>query len=272
MTLKPAIAIFALSAACLAAPAFIAPVLADHHGEQAGRTEAFAQLPYWPGYWVSELQAGTTITGLAPAFTNPEQYEGLSRANVMSLRAETADWNEEGRILWDAVRAAAGGRKASGWGFPMMMNSATPIQFLITPEEVIIINAYSETRHIYTDGRDMPDEMDMWPTTWGTSVGQWEGDTLVIETAMVNTPSDYFHGAPPFSEDARYVERIRMDGDRMIAEFTVTDPATLSQPFTSDISWVREEGFDRMIVIDWDNDRTGNEDGLNTIEATTIED
>lgn len=270
MRVKPALAGGLLVAAALAAPAFIAPALADHHEEAVTRAEAFAALPYWPGYWVSEFQAGTTITGLAPVFTNPEDFEGVDFADVMSLRADQADWNEEGRRRLAEVRAAAGGRKAPGWGFPMMMNSATPIQFLITPEEVIIVNAYSETRHIYTDGRDMPDELDMWPTTWGTSVGHWDGNTLVIETQMVSTPSDYFHGAPPFSEEARYDERITLEEDRLLAEFTVTDPTTLSEPFTRNISWVREQGFDRMIVIDWDNDRTGVEDGINTIEASTV--
>lgn len=272
MKLKLALCAATLAIAGLAAPAFIAPALADHHEEAASRAETFAQLPYWPGYWVSEYQAGTTITGLAPVFTNPEQFEGVEFSDVMSLRADQANWNEEGDRRRVAVRAAAGGRKATGWGFPMMMNSATPIQFLITPEEVIIVNAYSETRHIYTDGRPMPDELDMWPTTWGTSVGHWDGDTLVIDTQMVSTPSDYFHGAPPFSEEARYSERIYLDGDRMVAEFIVDDPSTLTEPFTSNISWTREEGFDRMIVVDWDNDRTGNADGLNTIEATTVED
>lgn len=261
----------AIDAAVDSAAAATAEAATDQ-SEQAQRVHQFAELPYWPGYWVSEYQAGTTITGLAPVFTNPGDGEPVPFSQVMSLRGADAKWNEEGQRRWEHVRSIAGGRKATGWGYPMMMNSGTPIQFLITPEEVIIVNAYSETRHIYTDGRPMPDEMDMWPTTWGTSVGHWEGDTLVIETVMVDTPSDYFHGAPPFSEDARYVERIRMEGDRLVAEFTVDDPTTLIEPFTSNISWVREEGFDRMIVINWENDRTGVEDGLNTIETTTIGD
>ena len=38
------------------------------------------------------------------------------------------------------------------------------------------------------------------------------------------------------------------------------------------MTWVRDEGFDRMIQIDWDNDRTGvGEDGVNTIEQEVVE-
>jgi gluconolactonase len=249
----------AISLAALASPALAR--------QQAGdRAEAFAELPYWGGYWVSEDQAGTTITGLAPAVTEASGGSTANFANMMALRGDRAVWNEEGERRRAAVRAASGGRKALGWGYPMMMNCATPFQVLITPEEVLITNAYNETRHIYTDGRPMPDELDMWPTTWGTSVGHWEGDTLVIETAMVKDPSEFFHGAPPFSEEARYVERIRIEDNRLVMDMTVTDPVTLSEPFHAQVSYVREEGFDRMIQVDWDNDRTGNEAGLNTIE------
>ncbi|MFC3097304.1 hypothetical protein [Alteraurantiacibacter palmitatis] len=256
-----------LATAALAVGAF--PAAAQPEAA-ARRVEAFAQLPYWPGYWVAEDQAGTTITGLAPVAT---ASTGSSfSVPIMPLRATDAPWNAEGRRRWDEVRQSAGGRKATGWGYPMMMGSATPLRFLITPEETIIINFYNEARYIYTDGRSMPAEDDMWPTTYGTSIGHWEGDTLVIETVMVTTPSDFFHGSPPFSEEARYVERIRLDGpDRLTLEMTVTDPVTLTQPWSVQAAWVRDPGFDRQITLDWTNDRTGNEDGLNTIELAPVE-
>ncbi len=261
---------WALAAATFSLAALGTPALAEHHDEIDTRNEAFVALPYWPGYWVSEFQAGTTISGLAPVFSGANPAV-TNFANVMALRGETAPWNEEGQRRVAHVREISGGRKATGWGYPMMMNSGTPLRFLITPEETIIINAYAEARYIYTDGRAMPDEFDMWPTTYGTSVGHWEGDTLVMETVMVNNPADFFHGAPPFSEEARYVERIRLDGERLVSEVTVTDPVTLTGPWTVSVSWVRDPGFDRMIVLDWDNDRTGNEDGLNTIELAPVE-
>jgi len=253
--------------AAIAALVLIAgPALA----QPADRVAVFAQLPHWPGYWVSEDQAGTTITGLAPVVTDASGATSASFAGIMALRGDSAVWNEEGQRRRAAMRAAAGGRKALGWGYPMMMNCATPLAFVITPEMTVIINAYNETRYIYTDGRPMPSEDDMWPTTWGTSVGHWEGDTLVIETRMVKNPSDFFHGAPPFSEEAVYVERIRNDGERLVMDMTVTDPVTLSEPFRAAISWVRDQGFDRMVQVDWDNDRTGNDGELNTIEADVV--
>ncbi len=247
-----------------------APVMAQTDDTQAERVEQFAKLPFWQGYWVAEGQAGTTIGGIAPAVLAARE-SGEIPDNFMNLRGGTASWNEEGERRLAEAQAISAGRKATGWGFPMMMNAATPLQFLITPEHVLIVNAYSEVRHVYTD-RAMPDEFDLWPTVMGTSVGRWEGDTLVIETVMVRSPIEYFHGAPPFSDEARYEERIRLEGDRLVSDVTVTDPVTLEEPFVTQVSWIRDEGFDRMIMVDWDNDRTGvDENGVNTIEAEVVE-
>jgi hypothetical protein len=37
------------------------------------------------------------------------------------------------------------------------------------------------------------------------------------------------------------------------------------------IRLAREDAFDRMVQMDFSNDRTGNEDGVNTIEPPTDE-
>lgn len=254
-------------AAFLAAAALFAagPAQAqEQNTSQAERVEQFAALPYWPGFWVSEQYAETTIGGFAAP--RPAGSPPLQRLNGFD-----APWNEEGKRRQAEAARTRGGRKAMGWGYPVMMDAATPVQYLITPEETLIVNAYGETRHIYTDGRPLPAAEDMWPTVWGTSIGHWEGDTLVVETVQVQMPFLYFHGAPSLSEEARYIERIRMDGDRMVLDFTVEDPVTLTEPWKVRIYQVREEAFDRMIQMDFSNDRTGVEDGINTIEPPADE-
>jgi hypothetical protein len=52
---------FALALTCVAAPALAQQTVIPD------RTAAFAALPHWSGYWVSEYQAGTTIGGRASA-------------------------------------------------------------------------------------------------------------------------------------------------------------------------------------------------------------
>ena len=259
-------------AGCLLAAVLFAAAApaAAQEPSSAPRVETFAKLPYWPGYWVSEFQAGTTISGTSPQ-RGAARAQGADAPDTLALWGARAPWNDEGRRRVEEMTRSMTGRKGLGWGFPLMMNAATPIQFLIAPEEVLITNAYNETRHIYTDGRPMPAAVDMWPTVWGTSIGHWDGDTLVVETVQVQMPYTYFHGAPTFSEEARYHERIHLDGDRLMTEFTVEDPVTLTGPWSATITHVREEAFDRMVQMDFSNDRTGSENGINTIEPPADE-
>ena len=174
--------------------------------------------PDWSGVWIGE--------GLAA------EISGFPGRNApYKLLGNDAPWNEQGRARVQASRATQSDKKANGWGFPLMMNSAAPMQFLITPRETLIINIYRDVRHIYTDGRNHPSDEDRWPTTWGDSVGRWEGDTLVIDTVSVRKPDRYFFSNPPLSEQAHYVERLRMTGkDRIESVITIEDPVTLSKP------------------------------------------
>ncbi|MXO59795.1 hypothetical protein GRI89_09610 [Altererythrobacter salegens] len=248
------------AAAAIAAAALLAtgPVQAED-ATQADRVAAFAKLPYWPGFWVSEKYHDTTITGTAPQ--RPAGSPPLDRLNGFD-----APWNAEGKARQAEDAKTRGSRGADGWGYPMMMDAATPFQVMITPEETLIVNAYGETRHIYTDGRELPAAEDMWPTVWGTSIGHWDGDTLVIETVQVQSPAIYFHGAPTFSEDAKYHERMRLEGERLAMSITVEDPTTLTGPWSKSITYLRETGFDRMIQMDFSNDRTDYSDGVGTID------
>jgi len=263
MSLRSVAGLVAAGLVALASPALAqdsapAPLSAE------ARVEAFAKLPYWPGYWVSEQYQNTTIGGSAPA--RPAGSPPLQRLNGFN-----APFNEEGKRQQAENARTRAGRRADGWGYPMMMDAATPFQVTITPEETVIINAYGESRHIYTDGRGFPPEEDLFPTVWGTSIGHWEGDTLVIETIQVQMPYTYFHGGPPFSEQAHYYERLRMEGDYLVLDFRVEDPVTLTEPWSATIRHVRETGYDRMMRMDFSNDRTGQEDGVNTIEPPADE-
>jgi hypothetical protein len=224
-------------------------------------TTASAQAPSsapadWSGVWIAE---GLTpdISGFPPP-----------GARWYKLLGDEAPWNETGRERFREAMSGQGTLKADGWGFPMMMDSAAPLQFLITPDEMLIINVYRDVRHIHTDGRKMPSADDRWPTTWGTSVGRWEGDTLVVETLSVRDPTRYFFSSPPLSEQARYVERIRMTApDRIESVITIEDPVTLAEPWVVELSYVPASGSDRLIHDDYANDRSEVDGDVFTIAA-----
>ena len=112
---------------------------------------------------------------------------------------------------------------------PGIMGQPYPMEFLMTPGQVtIVIEAYNQIRHVYTDGRPLPEDPD--PTFYGTSIGHWEGDTLVAETVgFAQIPRGITF---PYSDKMKIVERIKLaDADTLNIETTIQDPLALSKPF-----------------------------------------
>src|SRR2546421_6557171 len=60
-------------------------------------------------------------------------------------------------------------------------------------------------RQIYMDGRKLPD--DPLPTWLGYSIGHWDGDTLVVETAGFNDRTWLDRSGHPHSEKLRVTEK-----------------------------------------------------------------
>jgi hypothetical protein len=117
-------------------------------------------------------------------------------------------------------------------GMPGIMGQPYPMEFLLTPGQVtVVIEAYTQVRHIYTDGRPLPEDPDQ--TFQGTSVGRWEGDSLVVDTAGFSPLTQIDRGVP-HSERMRIHERFRLtDPDTMSIETTVVDPTVLAAAVTS---------------------------------------
>ena len=80
--------------------------------------------PEWKGYWIGE-----GLTAEISGFPSGANYK---------LLGGDAPWSEEGRKRLEATRTRQADQKANGWGFPLMMSSAAPMQFLITPRETLI--------------------------------------------------------------------------------------------------------------------------------------
>ena len=115
-------------------------------------------------------------------------------------------------------------------GMPVIMSWPYPMEFLLTPGKVtILLESFSQIRHIYTDGRPLPTDPD--PKFNGTSVGRWEGDTLVAETVGFS-PLTEIERNVSHSDKMRIVERFRLtDPDTMTIETTLTDPEVLTMAF-----------------------------------------
>jgi len=117
-------------------------------------------------------------------------------------------------------------------GIPFSMTLPFPFKIIQTPTLMVILHeGDSATRQIYTDGRNhTPDPQ---PTWMGYSTGQWNGDTLVVDTVGFNDKGWLDAGGTPHSEALHTVERIhRRDFGHMDVEITFDDPKMYSKPFS----------------------------------------
>jgi hypothetical protein len=101
------------------------------------------------------------------------------------------------------------------------------LQIFQSPGYVFIQGEMGDPRMVPTDGRELPG--DLLPQYNGTSVGRWEGETLVIETAGFH-PDAAWRNA---SERMHVTERFtRVDDGTLEYAFTVTDAHTWAEPWS----------------------------------------
>ncbi len=119
------------------------------------------------------------------------------------------------------------------FGFPLAGLLSEPIKIVQAPKiTMVLYEAGNFHRQIYTDGRKLPEEVNL-PAFYGYSTARWEGDTLVVETAGFNgkTPLDAM--GHPHSEALHTLERFRRrDFGHLDYEITFDDPKMYTKPFT----------------------------------------
>ena len=111
-----------------------------------------------------------------------------------------------------------------------------PWEFVQLPDKVVQIFEWGKHwRTIWTDGREVPDEIVSGPFWYGYSVGEWQGDTLVVTTNSLDGRAWFDEWGTPISEfDATIEERWRRASEDTIElTITVTDPEIYSRPWTS---------------------------------------
>lgn len=86
-----------------------------------------------------------------------------------------------------------------------------------------------EVRYIQLN---MDHDPDAYPTWKGDSVGKWEGDTLVVDTIMMNDRTSIDKIGMPHSEDLHVIEHMRLlNKDTIEVIITIDDPKTFSKPW-----------------------------------------
>jgi len=118
-------------------------------------------------------------------------------------------------------------------GFPFQGFVSEPIKIVQAPRLTMIVYEFGGNhRQIYTDGRKLPAEFNL-PAYLGYSVGRWERDTFIVETAGFNGKTKLDGFGHPESEQMRVTERFhRRDFGHLDLEMTFNDPKNYTRPFT----------------------------------------
>ena len=127
----------------------------------------------------------------------------------------------------------------------MMQHPAMIVQ---RPDVVAILSESQRVfRIIYTDGRTHPPEVYDYPEWMGSSIGKWEGNTLVVDTVSINDRTWIDTSGHEHSNKLHLTERFRM-AEPNVLEHVVTydDPVFFVKPFTTKRTFKRQIG-DRIM-------------------------
>lgn len=107
----------------------------------------------------------------------------------------------------------------------------SPFKFIQSGGTLAMLPEGGPYRQILIDGRALPE--DPQPTWMGYSVGRWQGNTLVVESAGFNDRTWLDYAGHPHTEALRTTERYtRKDFGHMEIQITFNDPKAYTRPWT----------------------------------------
>jgi hypothetical protein len=111
-----------------------------------------------------------------------------------------------------------------------------------------VVQLFEWTNHwrtIWTDGREVPEEVVTGPFWYGYAVGHWEGGTLVVQTVDLDGRAWIDGNGTPLSEyGGKVEERWKRTGDKLELTITVNDPEYYTQPWSSEVKTFELQGRD----------------------------
>lgn len=181
-------------------------------------------------------------------------------------------------VEWEARRAAQRAADARGEplasnvthcipdGVPSMMNGPFPFEIVQHATQINIAQeAYSQVRRIYLDKPQLTLE-DIELGFYGRSVGQWQGDTLVVDTIGIK---EYVRFRDvPHTRDMRVTERFRLvTSDILWDEITIEDPEVLERPWTVTFAYRRMPDYEIIEYVCEDNREYADEDNVTRLRT-----
>ena len=172
-----------------------------------------------------------------------EPYPKLTAAAQKEFDA-SKKYQAEGKVYKDDIGQC--------WpaGLPLIMTRYWPMAMIQKPTAIYMISGFmNSVRIIYLDGRKHTDPDVIVRTYNGESIGEWQGNELVVDTIGFRGDHHWMDqdgAAIPAGEKLHIVERFRMvnDGTQLEIEFTMTDPDNWEG------EWKSTKRFNRVVDVD----------------------
>lgn len=125
-------------------------------------------------------------------------------------------------------------------GFPRLLLDSEPIEFVQLGDRLLQLFQWEHRiRVLWLDGRELPSGENLenlGPAWYGHSVGEWQGDTLVVNTVGLEDRAWLDeNGGRPKSFQARIEERYRRVGaDTIELQMTLFDPTYYTSTWVGD--------------------------------------
>jgi hypothetical protein len=148
------------------------------------------------------------------------------------------------------------------FGLPGTLVLGMPFRIQQSPVMTLMLfEVENSFREIYTDGRPLP--KDPQPAWRGYSIGKWEGDVFVVETAGFNDRAWLDVSGNTHSDALRMQERYqRRDFGHMDVAVTMDDPKTFRRPVTIKFSELLIPDSDVLEYICGENEKDTTHMGL----------
>jgi hypothetical protein len=175
-----------------------------------------------------------------PDFSGIWQVDGPKRLQNLAgdLKPGEVSFQPLGKALFERRKDGSQAKYDSNasclpQGVPRINVAPVPFKLVQTPSFVVILyEAFNLWRQVFLDGRELMKDPN--PTWLGYSVGRYEGDTLVVETAGFNGKAWLDQLGMPQTEAARVTERFRRkDFGHLEITVTIDDPKAYTKPWTA---------------------------------------
>ena len=121
-------------------------------------------------------------------------------------------------------------------GFPKLLFDAEPVELMQLEDRIVQVFQWEHRiRYLWLDGRELPSGENLenlGPAWYGHSVGEWEGNTLVVNTTGLEERAWLDRPGHPKSLRARIEERYTLlDADHLELVMTLYDPENYTAPW-----------------------------------------